>query len=248
MTGAADGLTEDRLMGGRVKLRQPRRGFRAGLDSVLLAAAVPAAPGDRVVEPGAGAGAAALCLARRVDGCRVTGLEKDAALAALARANARLNRLEARVDVLAGDVADPPPALAPGAWDHAMLNPPFLAPGRSRPPPRADRAAARIEDGAGLAAWVAFAAAMLRAGGTLTLIHRADRLADALAAFGPRAGEVVVFPLWPRAGRPAKRVLIRARIGAAGPLRLAPGLVLHGADGAFTPAAEAALRGAALEM
>ena len=89
---------------------------------------------------------------------------------------------------------------------------------------------------------------MLRAGGTLTLVHRADRLADALAALGPRAGEVVVFPLWPRAGRPAKRVLIRARRGAAAPLRLAPGLVLHGADGAFTPAAQAALRGGALEM
>ena len=244
-----EALTEDRLMGGAVRVRQPRDGFRVAIDTVLLAAAVPAADGESVLEPGAGIGAAALCLARRVPGCRVFGLERQADLVRLAGENVRLNRLERRIDVMVGDLARPPPRLAPGAYDHVMMNPPFFEAGSTARPASPSRADARIEGEADLACWIGFALAMLRRKGTLTLIHRADRLADVLAALAGRAGGIVVFPVWPRAGQgPAKRVLIRARPGVAAPLRLAGGLVLHAGDGAFTPQADAVLRGAPLTL
>ncbi len=244
MSARRDDVTEDRLLGGAITVRQPREGFRVAIDTVLLAAAVPAEDGQSVLEPGAGVGAAALCLARRVPGCRVVGLERQADLVRLAGENARLNRLERRVDVMMGDLARPPPRLAPGAYDHVMMNPPFFETGTTGRPDNEARAAARIEGEADLAAWIGFATAMLRRKGTLTLIHRTDRLADVLAALSGRGGEIVVFPLWARAGAgAARRVLIRARTGVATPLRLLGGMALHAGDGSYTPEAEAILRG-----
>ena len=249
MSGRRGGVTEDRLLGGAVTVRQPREGFRVAIDTVLLAAAVPAEDGQTVLEPGAGIGAAALCLARRVPGCRVVGLERRADLVGLAGENARLNRLERRIDVMVGDLARPPPRLVPGAYDHVMMNPPFFAAGTTARPDGEARAAARIEGEADLAAWIGFASGMLRRKGTLTLIHRAERLADVLAALSGRCGEIAVFPLWPRAGaEAAKRVLVRARTGVATPLRLLGGMALHTADGAYTPRAEAVLRGGPLAL
>lgn len=246
MTG---GLTEDALLGGRVRLRQPRAGFRAAIDSVLLAAATPAGPGETVFEPGAGAGAAALCLAVRVAGCRVVGIESQPELVRLAGENARLNGLGDRVDVMVGDVARPPLRIEPGSFDHVMMNPPHLAAGRADVSPDAGRAMAHAEGAATLAVWLDVALRMLRRRGTLTLIHRADRLDEILTPLRPRAGEIVVFPLWPGPGdKPAKRVVVRARKGVGTPLRLARGLVLHRDDGAFTAQADAVLRGAALEI
>lgn len=247
--GQPDDVTEDRLLGGRITVRQPRSGFRVAIDTVLLAAAVPADDGQTVLEPGAGVGAASLCLAQRVPGCRVVGLELQADLVRLAGENVRLNGMEQRVDVMVGELAHPPPRLTPGAYDHVMMNPPFLEAARADPPDGAALATARIEGNAGLASWIEFALAMLRRKGTLTLIHRADRLDDVLAALAGRAGEIVVFPLWPRKGEgPAKRVLVRARRGVASPLRLARGMVLHTKDGGFTPRADAVLRGGPLEL
>ncbi len=249
MSAPREDVTEDRLLGGAIAIRQPRDGFRVAIDTVLLAAAVPAGDGQSVIEPGAGIGAAALCLARRVPGCRVVGLERQVDLVRLAGENARLNGLERRVDVMAGDLARPPPRLAPGAYDHAMMNPPFFEAGTTGRPDTEARAVARVESTAGLATWIGFAAAMLRRKGTLTLIHRADRLGEVLAALAGKAGDIAVFPLWPRAGAgAAKRVLIRARTGVAGPLRLVSGMVLHEADGAYTPEAEAVLRGGPLRI
>ena len=249
MSAQKDDVTEDRLLGGRIIVRQPRAGFRVAIDTVLLAAAVPAEDGQTVFEPGAGIGAAALCLAQRVPGCRVVGLEVQADLVRLAAENVRLNAMERRIDVMVGEIAHPPPRLVPGAYDHVMMNPPFLEAARAQPPDAAALAGARIEGDAGLASWIGLALAMLRRKGTVTLIHRADRLADVLAALGGGAGEIVVFPLWPRHGEgPAKRVLVRARRGVASPLRLARGMVLHAADGAFTPLADAVLRGGPLEL
>ncbi len=240
-------FTEDRLLDGRVLLRQPRDGFRAAIDSVLLAAAVPAVDGESVLEPGAGAGAAALCLATRVAGSRVVGIELQPALVRLAGDNIRLNRLQRAVDIMVGDLSRPPPRLVPGAFDHVMINPPHLAADRADPPPDPAKAAAHVEGAAGLADWLGFALGMLRRKGTLTMIHRADRLDEALSGLHGRAGEIVVFPLWPgRGGKPAKRVIVRARKGVATPMRLDPGMVLHEDDGRFTPEADDVLRGAAL--
>ena len=246
----ADEFTEDALLGGRVRLRQPRTGYRAAIDPVLLAAAAPAEPGMAVLDIGTGSGAAALVLATRVAGCRVTGLEVQRDLVRLAAENVALNGLEGRVEVMAGDLRRPPPRLAPGSFDLVMANPPHLEAGRAVPPPDPGKATAHVEGAADLDDWVRFAVLMARAKGTVVVIHRADRLDGLLAALHGRLGELAVFPLWPVAdGRPAKRVLVRGRKDVRGPLRLLPGLVLHRADDGYTDAAEAVLRdGAALAL
>jgi tRNA1(Val) A37 N6-methylase TrmN6 len=242
-------ISADRLLDGRVCLRQPLTGYRAAIDPVFLAAAVPAEPGESLLDLGCGAGAAALCLLARMPGTRVTGLDIQAELVRLAGENGRGNGWGARFLPLAGDVARPPPRLAPGSFHHVLCNPPQLLAGRARPAADPGRDLASREGAARLVDWVATALAMVRPKGTVTVIHRADRLDDLLAAVSGRAGELVVFPLWPGAGKPAKRVILRARKEAATPLRLAAGLVLHQADGSFTPAAHAVLReGKGLEI
>lgn len=238
-------LSEDGLLGGRVSLRQPASGFRAGIEPVLLAAAVAAEPGERVLDLGTGCGAAALCLARRCDAVEVVGIDIDADLIAVAVDNAARNGLADRVRFVVAAVGGPPAIDAPvGGFEQVMFNPPFLRAGGGRPPPDRRRERATIEDAAGLDTWIATALRMAAPRGVVTLVHRADRLADVLAALGQGAGEIVVFPLWPGQGRPAKRVLVRARRGSSAPLRVMPGLTLHRADGRFTDAAEAILRGA----
>lgn len=233
---------EDRLLDGRVRLLQPEAGYRVAIDTVFLAAAVPAAPGDLVLELGAGVGAAALCLAWREPGCRVIGIERDRAAARLAQRNIELNAVVGRVDVMVGDILRPPPRLAPGSFNHVMANPPHLAPQTASASPSAAKASATVEGEAAIEDWIKAAQTMLRPKGSFTLVHRADRLDAILAALYGRMGEIVVFPLWPGGSRPAQRVLLRARKGIATPLRLAPGLVLHEPDGRYTAAADAILR------
>ena len=236
--------TEDALLDGRVRLVQPAEGYRVAIDPVLLAAAVAAGPGERVLDLGSGTGAAALCLAVREPACRVSGLERDLSLVRLAQAGAERTRVAGRVEFMVGDICAPPPRLAPGSFHHVMANPPYLPQGGA-PSPQPGRAAAHVEGEAGLEDWVRAALTMVRSKGTVTFIHRADRLDALIAGFAGRAGEIVLFPLWPEAGRPAKRVLVRARKDVASPARLAPGLALHAPGGGFTEAAEAVLRGGA---
>ena len=242
--GAGTGaLTDDALLGGRVRLAQPREGHRAAIDPVLLAAAVPAKDGERVLDVGAGGGAAALCLAARLPGIRVSGIEREPDLVRLATDNARANGLDDRVEFLDGDVTAPPAGLAAGSFDHVMANPPFAEAGRGNRPPGEAKARATVEGTAKLADWAAFCTAMARPRGSVTMIHRADRLDAVLAAFGGRLGGTVVFPLWPGpGGKAAKRVIVRGRKGSAAALRLLPGLVLHGPGGAYTREAEEVLR------
>jgi len=247
-TAAAGGITEDGLLGGRVRLRQPAEGYRAAIDPVLLAAAVPAGDGQLVLDAGIGAGAASLCLAARVPGCRIFGIELQPALAALARDNVQANGFSGRIDVLTGSLLAPPPRLAPGTFDHVMTNPPYLEAARATAPPDASKAAANVEGEADLGEWLRFCVTMLRPKGMLTVIHRADRLDRLLAGLRGRVGAVAVLPLWPKPGKPAKRVLLRARKGLQGALELHQGLTLHEADGAWTAAARAVLwDGAAIE-
>jgi len=247
VTDSPDSLTEDALLGGAIRLKQPADGNRVSIDAVFLAAATPALPDELVLEPGIGSGGAALCLAHRVPHCRVVGIDTDATLVRLAAENAQINGMDRRVTAMVGDVRRPPPRLAPGVYAHVMMNPPHMEAARTDPSPNRAKAAARVED-ATLAEWIAFALRMVRPRGTITMIHRADRLDEILARLSSGAGETVVFPLWPGRGAPARRVIVRARKGVQTPLRLDAGLILH-ADGAkYTPEADAVLRGAALNL
>jgi tRNA1(Val) A37 N6-methylase TrmN6 len=244
-----EALTEDALLGGRVRLKQPADGYRVAIDPVLLAAFVPARADESVLDVGAGVGAAALCLAWRVPGCRVTGIELQTPLVELARENAQLNGVADRVTFLEGDLLRPPARLPQGSFDHVMANPPYLVAEDASTSPHPVKAAATVEGEARLADWIEFCLAMAKPRGSVTLIHRADRIDAVLAGLHGRAGDIVLFPLWPAEGKEAKRVLIRARKGAAGPCRFTPGLVLHEPGGGYSAAAEAILReGKALQV
>ncbi|MGH6983256.1 MAG: tRNA1(Val) (adenine(37)-N6)-methyltransferase [Stellaceae bacterium] len=237
-------VSDDALLGGRVKLLQPVEGYRVAIDPVLLAAAVPATGGDSVLDIGCGVGAASLCLAARVPDCRITGIETQRELVRLASENAARNNFADRVAIMAGDIRHPPPRLEPGGFAHVMANPPYLEAEAASRSPLPAKAKATVEGAADLAAWVRFALAMARPRGSITFIHRADRLEHLLAQFADRAGGIVVLPLWPGAGKLAKRVIVHARKDLAAPTRLLPGMVLHETDGRYTAEADAVLRDA----
>lgn len=247
-THAGADVTEDRFLDGRIRLRQPASGYRAAIDPVFLAAAVDPQPGARVLEAGAGHGTASICLAARIADCHVSGIELQADLVRLANDNARLNGLSDRVEFLIGDLVRPLPRIAAGTFDQVIANPPYLDLGRANAPPNAGKSISHVEGEAGLSAWIEFMLRMVRHKGTITLIHRADRIDEILPLLGNRAGEITLFPLWPKSGEAAKRVIIRARKGVGSPARIAAGLVVHRADGGYTPGADAVLRGAALDV
>jgi tRNA1(Val) A37 N6-methylase TrmN6 len=240
LTGAG-ATTEDAILGGRLRLVQPAAGYRVGIDPVFLAAAAPDGT-RRVLDLGCGVGTAGLCLARRLTGAAVTGLELQPELAALARRNAVLNDLEGRVSVHEGDLLRPPPAVEGGGFDLVLANPPFLEAGRATAPAEPGRALGHIEGEAGLADWIGQGLKLAAPRGRLILIHRPDRLGEILAALDGRAGGIVVFPLWPAAGKPARRIIVAATKGSGAPLTLSAGLVMHEADGRYAAAAEAVLR------
>lgn len=232
-------------MGGRVRLLQPKDGYRAAIDPVLLAAALVPAAGSSVLDLGCGVGAAALCLLRRCPEVSVVGLELQNELAQLAQANGRLNDMMDRFSVRQGDLRQAGTLLGRAGFDHVMANPPYQAAGTGRPSRQPARALANHEGETGLTDWLDAALEQLRPKGSLTLIHRADRLPELLAGLSGRAGRTRVLPLWPAEGKPAGRVLVSAQKGARGPAALLPGLVLHDTTGGYTAAAQAVLRDAA---
>ncbi|SFK28647.1 tRNA1(Val) (adenine(37)-N6)-methyltransferase [Caulobacter sp. UNC279MFTsu5.1] len=236
-------FTEDAVLNGRVRLRQPVAGYRAGMDAALLAAACDAKPGDRVIEAGCGVGGALLAAAARRSGARFVGLERDPAAVDLARGNVALNDLADRVEIFGGDVERGFRALGLPVFDAVISNPPFFDdPGALRAP-APEKAGAWMADG-GLAAWTAFCLKAVREGGTITLIHRTDRLVDILSLLSPKAGSFRIRPIAPFADVPAKRVVVRAIKTGKAPLVLLPPLVLHDREGTgHSAAAEAILRG-----
>ena len=238
--GDLSARSDDRLLGGRVHLAQPMHGYRVAIDPVLLAAAVRAGAGEHVLDAGCGTGAAALCLAARVPDCSLTGVEMDADLAAIARANITANGFEGRITI-----AESTLSAYDGAFDQAITNPPFYEPDRHTSSPLATKAAAHGEGVLDLDGWIKTVARLLKPGGRLTLIHRADRIGGILAAFEGRFGAAVLFPLWPKQGVEARRILVSAIKGRRTLPRLMPGLVLHRPDGAYTDQAQAILRDAA---
>ena len=220
MTATVDATT-DEFLGGRVNARQPRQGYRAGVDAVLLAAACPASPGETVLELGCGVGVVSLCLAARVPGVAVHGVEVQAHYAALAAANG--------VAVTQADLTALPDPLRQTQFHHVIFFPPYFEPQRGKGAGDLGRQTARVEE-TPLAAWFETAEKRLRAKGGLTVIHRAEALPKMLAALGPTMGSVEVLPLQPRAGRAAHLVLLRARKDGRAPFRLHAPVTLHAGD------------------
>ena len=246
---ADNSFTEDAILGGALTLRQPKRGHRVGHDAILLAAATPARASEHAVELGAGVGAAGLALAHRVAGLRVTLVEIDSELAALAAHNIESNHLAERMRAITLDVAAPARAftaagLVPGAAQRVLMNPPFNDPARQNVSPDARRRVAHAAPRETLAQWVRRANSLLAPSGTLTLIWRADGLDEVLAALGDGFGGIAVLPVHARAGAPAIRVLVQARKGSRAPLALLSGLNLNDEAGRPAAKAEAVLRGA----
>jgi tRNA1(Val) A37 N6-methylase TrmN6 len=245
-------MSEDAVLGGKLILQQPLRGHRFGHDSILLAAATSAQAGEQAVDLGAGVGAAGLALARRVEGVAVTLVELDPLLSELSRHNAERNALSKRVRVLCLDAAAPAAAFAAagfelGLADHVLMNPPFNTP--QHPSPDAARRLAHNASHDTLVRWLHAALRLLRPGGVVTLIWRADGLGDVLAGLAAGFGAIAVLPIHPKPGAPAIRALVRAVKDRNRPLSLLPGLVLNAADGRPSSEAEAVLRdGAALTM
>ena len=221
-----------------MRYAQREAGFRSGIEPVLLAASIPARPGEHALEGGSGAGATLLCLAARVAGVQGIGIEQDPALADLAARNAAENGFSG----LRFSVADVASWQSPAMFDHACANPPYHPAGGTPSPDRAQRAAKQAPDGL-LARWAAALARPLRARGTLTFILPAAHAPDAIAAF-TEAGcrPTAMLPLWPMAEQPAKLMLLRGVKGGRAPFRVLRGLVLHRPDGGFTEQAEAILR------
>jgi tRNA1(Val) A37 N6-methylase TrmN6 len=249
MTPAAADVTDDAVLGGRLRLLQPRRGHRFGHDAILLAAATAARRGEHVVDLGAGVGAAGLALAVRCD-ARVTLVEVDRKLIELAAENARRNKLADRVVAVTLDVAASARAfsqagLAPASVDHVLMNPPFHDARRSNASPDAARRAAHMADTESLALWTKVALRLLRPGGTLTLIYRADALTEVLAALAPGFGALEVLPIHPKPDAAAIRIIVRAVKGSRAPLVLRPGVELNDTAGRPREQIEQVLRGSA---
>ncbi len=227
----------------RVQLLQPADGFRTSLDSVMLAAACPARAGQRVLDLGCGVGGAAFCVQARVPGVHVTGVDILAENIALARDNIALNGAAGAASFTQGDIRA---FKADAVFDHVIANPPYLDAGTYTPSPTAHKEASlgHTEDDIGVEDWINVGFRNLKSGGSFTVIHRADFTDKILQALGRRFGATEIFPLWPRAGEAAKRVVIRAVKDRQSPATLHAGLVLH-QDGAqdYTPAAQEILRG-----
>lgn len=242
-------ITEDLFLNGKLRLRQPRGGHRAGHDAILLAAATPARPGDRIADFGAGVGTAGLAVARRVPGIECVLIEIDAALVELARRNAALNSLNVEVhtlDVTASAAAFAAAGLAPDSVDAVLMNPPFNDGSRHRSSPDAQRQVAHVAAEGMLSQWAHAARRILKPGGSLTLIWRADGLGDVLAALERGFGGIKVLPVYPDARKPAIRVLVSATKGSGEPMSIRRGLNLNGENGSASTEACAALGGQAI--
>lgn len=248
------GTTLDGFLGGRLKILQPVRGHRSGSDAVLLQAAIPDAARGRALDAGAGVGVATLCLAARAPHIHVTAVEVDASLCALAERNAAANGLSTRVAIVDADVTARWKSLAVRgiereAYDEVLANPPYHSAGNVRPAIVEGKSLAHVMPEGALSAWVGFFAKVTAPQGRLTLIHTPQSLPELLPLLERRFGAITLYPLFPRAGDEAVRVLLQARKGSRKGFRVLPGLVLHEADGRYTAEAEGVLReGAGLDL
>jgi tRNA1(Val) A37 N6-methylase TrmN6 len=240
-------LTEDAFLAGKIRCLQPEKGFRAGIDSVFLAASVPVGAGESVFEAGIGTGIAALCLVSRNPATMVTGIEAANRYAMLCTENAKRNGFGHSVKVIQADVKD---ALRKdlvsmpqhGSFAHAYANPPFFDEGKITQSPSLLKAQAHSFGPEDLEVWIKVLHAMVGLRGTVTIIHRADSLGRLLSAMEDKLGDIRVAPLYAREGTAASRIIVQGVKGSKAPMQLLPGLILHQQDNSFTPDADAVLR------
>jgi len=240
-------LTEDAFLGGRLRILQPEKGYRAGIDAVFLAATIPVAAGETVFEAGIGGGAAALCLISRNPAIHVTGIEVAARYAMMCEENAKRNGFGQLMKVIHADVKDAlrrDLASMPqhGTFAHAYANPPYFEDGKVTQSPSLLKAQAHSFGPDDLELWIKVMHAMVGLRGTVTLIHRAESLGKILVSMEERFGDIRVAPLYAREGTAASRVIVQGVKGSKAPMQLLPGLILHGDGNDFTPDADAVLR------
>lgn len=233
----------DDFLGGQLRLLQPIEGYRISMDSILLAAAIPARKGDSVFEPGIGTGGVSLSLAERVAGVKVTGLDVQPEMLKIAEMNGHLNTLSSNLTLIEGDVSDPPEALKPGSFDHVVVNPPYLVPGSAFRPPSESKGLAHMDSSASLKDWMNICVNMARHKGTITIVHRTDMLHHIIARIARSVGDLTLLPLQPRPDQPAKRFILQGRKGTHGGMSILPALELHGEAERYSKEAEAILRG-----
>jgi tRNA1(Val) A37 N6-methylase TrmN6 len=240
--GGGLAITTDAFLGGRLSLRQPAEGYRAAIDPVLLAAAITAAGGARIVDLGCGVGTAGLCLLSRLPDVSCTGIDLQASLVDLANANAAANHLADRYRALCGSILDRDVMAGLANADQVIVNPPYLPKGEASVSAHPIKALANVESDAVLADWITVAAGIVKPGGTVTFIHRADRLPELLARLREQMGALTILPIQPKAGEAARRVIVRGQKGSRAPSQLLAPFILHAASGDFTPQAEGILR------
>lgn len=232
------------VLGQSVRLLQPEGGFRTSLDTVLLAASCPAKAGDSVLDLGCGVGGVSFCVRHRIPGLFVRGIDIQPEYLDLAQKNIALNKDAGRCEFIQADIRDYRIDIPAQRFDHILCNPPFLEAGTYQPSPDRGRATAlgHLDHEITLSDWIDCAFYNLQSGGSLTMIHRADKTDRIIQEMGRRFGQIEIFPLWPRQGDAARRVIIRARKDRRSPAILHAGLVLHREDGAYTEKADAVLR------
>lgn len=233
-------FTKDDFLGGLISLKQPEKGYRITSDTVLLAATLKTKPGERIIDIGAGSGGILSCFAARAgkaaDDVTMTGVDIQADLLMLAREN---NKSITYID---GDILNEISGCEPNSFHHVVTNPPYYEKGKISKSPYKSKAIAHGIDMDDLTIWIERCIRMVRPKGYLSLVHRADRLDDILCALKPKAGSIIVYPLYSKAGNDANRVIIRAQKGGKGLLSLKSGLIMHKSDGKYTEAAENILR------
>lgn len=222
------------ILQGQIQVIQPEVGYRAAIDPIFLAASIMPTKDETVLEVGTGVGTAMLALAARIPQIRITGLELQRELVRLANQNIKINGFHDRCEVLNGDLKTPPPRLSASSFSHVMANPPYFEDRASIVSENKIKALANSSQALSLQAWVDFCCRMVRPKGTVSFIFTADRLTELTTLMQSKLGEIMIFPLWPKTGRSAKRVLVRGRKNSNAPSRLLSGLVLHNDDGSYT--------------
>lgn len=248
MTKGAE-ITDDAFLGGGLQVLQPAQEYRAAMDAVLLAAAIPVQPGESVLDMGTGVGVVSMCIARRVPGARLTGLEIQTDLVELARQNIERNKLN-DIEILEGDVRDAPRSLLRNSFDFVCTNPPYYGIEEGHVPPSESKRRSHTHAGdAALAGWIKASVKFVKPLGRFTIVFPADGMAEVLSVMGEQLGDLTIFPFWPRSGQSAKRVIITGRKGASGPVHLRQGLTLHAPPERYSKEAEDVLRlGKAIDL